>query len=114
VSTRTSGTICEYSAGGWDNASNMCSSAATHHIPDPAVIHPEETLMAAKFNRSKLIDLAEIGCIWAGATKHESREQAREVVSYVLANVELCQEYFHDTDLEVIVDKAARYGWGAS
>lgn len=64
-------------------------------------------------SRKKLIDIAEEGVAFRGmCPEHEMREEAREVVSYVLANLEIAQEYFHTSDVKVLVRKAAEYGWG--
>lgn len=96
-----------------NDATTLRGYPATHHHLDLAQVAAKGAYaMTSRFDREKLVDKAEIGCLWAGATQAESREQAREVVSYVLANVEVCQAYFHTTDLTELVDKAARYGWG--
>jgi hypothetical protein len=62
--------------------------------------------------RAKLQEIAFEGAIYRGETEEDAARSAKEVVSYVLANLEVCQAYFHDSDVQVIVRKAAEYGWG--
>ncbi len=64
-------------------------------------------------SRKKLTRIAAEGIAFRGlCPEDEIDEQAREVVSYVLANLEVAQEYFHSSDVKVVVRKAAEYGWG--